>query len=101
VKVDLHFVAISKLSAEASGRRCEPQVFQLRRMHAVRQGLDITSKINDLLGRLLNFLLGFRRGAGQNLIYGVQIYSQQRKPLIDIVMKLSGNPGTFSIFRLK
>jgi len=43
LKIDLHFLPVRKLFAKTGGSRRESQVFQLRRVQPVRQGVNIVA----------------------------------------------------------
>src|SRR5215472_6103999 len=92
VEVNFYVSLFRQFSAETAGGRSESQIIQLRRMQPVRESLNILAEVGNTLLRRLHVLvkLPLRR---RLLVPIVQFDSQQGKTLIDVVVKLSADPG--------
>ena len=99
VEIDFHRVAIGQLFAKPCRRRYEPQEFQFRRVKTVRQRLNIGSQICKLLDCRPDLLIEFSGRSRRISLHQLEIYTQHRQPLNDVVVKLSGESGALFFVR--
>src|SRR5262245_11626497 len=64
-------------------------------MQMVRKSLNVGAEFRSALIGLFNNTAGFGFRGRQLLLQGSEMNRQQRDSLIDIVMKLAGNPSSF------
>ena len=58
-KINLDVLPLGKLSAKAGSGRFESEVFELRRMQAVRKSLDVILQLGNLFAGLVEASAGF------------------------------------------
>ena len=70
-------------------RVCNAQIFQTRRVQAMRKGSDIRDEAQHVLARFFDSLLAFGHRVRNDSRQRIETHVQQGQPLIDVVVKLS------------
>src|ERR1700704_1954402 len=95
-----YLVLLRQLFAVAIGCRHNAQIFELRGMETVGQGLNVLTNVRKTLTGVMDMIVKISRRLGKMLAPTFQLNRHQRDALIDIVMQLSGDPGALLLVGL-
>jgi len=99
MKVNRHTMALGQLLAKLTHRCFEPQQFESRGVKAVRQHLNIGHHIRNLFAGCPDLLREFSRRSRRTLLQVTKMNAQQHQPLVDVIVKLAGDPAALFIVR--
>src|SRR3982750_4608681 len=90
-EVDFHLLPLGKFLAPAFYPSNHSQIFQLRGVQVVRQGLHVVGNLTRLLAYLLKTAPNLR----MIVLHPFEFYRDHCKSLINVVVKLSPDAGAF------
>src|SRR5262245_64064555 len=97
--IDVDVVVTRQLSAEMTGGDRKPEIIQLGRMQLVRDPLDVSGKGRDFVVDTSHLVAHVDGALGQLFAQPRQLYTDERHPLADIVMELSGDARALLLLR--